>query len=135
MSTLKMVLHVQKILKITIQKNLSKFQEFAMKIFLVELLYNQTIFFLRFTVILLTILKLMILWNFILEFYLRYWSLLKLSCTHCILISVSLNLLYSNRLTKFNDVFQYFCEGKIPKINICAGLNYLFIHYNDYESF
>ena len=45
MSTLKMVLHVQKILKITIQKNLSKFQEFAMKIFLVELRYNQTIFF------------------------------------------------------------------------------------------
>ena len=52
MSTLKMVLHVEKTLKITIQKKLPKSQKFAGKLSAVEFRYSQTIF-LRFTVILL----------------------------------------------------------------------------------
>ena len=51
MSTLKMVLHVEKILKTTIQKKLQKSQKFARKISMTEFRYSQTIF-LRFTVIL-----------------------------------------------------------------------------------
>ena len=60
MSTLKKVLHVEKTLKATIQKNLSKSQKFARKIPVAEFCYTQTIFG-GFTVILLMILKLMIL--------------------------------------------------------------------------
>ena len=51
MSTLKMVLHVKKTLKTTIQKNLPKPQKFARKISVAEFRYSQIIF-LRFTVIL-----------------------------------------------------------------------------------
>ena len=49
MSALKMVLHVDKTLKTTIQKKLRKSQKFARKIFVVEFRYSQTIF-LQFTV-------------------------------------------------------------------------------------
>ena len=49
MSTLKMVLHVEKTLKTTIQKKLRKSQKFARKISVAEFRYSQTIF-LRFTV-------------------------------------------------------------------------------------
>ena len=49
MSTLKMVLHVQKTLKTTFQKKLRKYQKFARKIYVVEFRYSQTIF-LRFTI-------------------------------------------------------------------------------------
>ena len=49
MSTLKMVLHVEKTLKTTIQKNLQKSQKFARKISVTEFRYSQTIF-LRFAV-------------------------------------------------------------------------------------
>ena len=59
-----MVLHGEKTLKTTIQKNLWKPQKFARKAFVVEFRYSQPIF-LQFTVIALMILKLMILWNFI----------------------------------------------------------------------
>ena len=52
MSTLKMVLRVEKTLKITIQKKLRKSQKFARKISVSEFRYSQTIF-LRFTVTLL----------------------------------------------------------------------------------
>ena len=60
MSTLKMALHVEKTLKTTIQKNLSKSQKFARELSVAEFRYSQTIF-LRFTVILVTITRLMIL--------------------------------------------------------------------------
>ena len=49
MSTLKMVLHVEKTLKTTIQKKLQKSQKFARKISVAEFRYSQTIFW-RFTV-------------------------------------------------------------------------------------
>ena len=49
MSTLKMVLHVEKTLKNTIQKKLRKSQKFTRKIYVAEFRYNQIIF-LRFTV-------------------------------------------------------------------------------------
>ena len=49
MSTLKMVFHVEKTLKTTIQKKLRKSQKFARKTSMVEFRYIQT-FFLRFTV-------------------------------------------------------------------------------------
>ena len=49
MSTLKMVLHVEKTWKTTIQKELRKSQKFARKISVAEFRYSQTIF-LRFTV-------------------------------------------------------------------------------------
>ena len=49
MSTLKMVLHVEKTLKTTIQRKLRKSQKFAKKISVAEFRYSQTIF-LRFTV-------------------------------------------------------------------------------------
>ena len=49
MSTLKIVLHVEKTLKTTIQKKLQKSQKFARKISVAEFDYSQTIF-LRFTV-------------------------------------------------------------------------------------
>ena len=49
MSTLKMVLHIEKTLKTTIQKKLQKSQKFARKISVVDFRYSQTIF-LRFTV-------------------------------------------------------------------------------------
>ena len=49
MSTLKMVLHVEKTLKTTIQKKLRKSQKFTRKISVVEFHYSQNIF-LRFTV-------------------------------------------------------------------------------------
>ena len=51
MSTLKMVLHVEKTLKTTIQKKLPKSQKFARKISVAEFRYSQTIF-LRFKLIL-----------------------------------------------------------------------------------
>ena len=145
-------------MKTTTQKNLSKSQKFAKKISAVEFHYNQTIF-LRFKVILLMILKLMTLWNFNLKVYLRSWSLLNLNYTNCILISVSLNFLYSNRLiidilikiyyqfyfiifTFYHliiYIFYNFYEGKFAKIKIESmyktGLSYLFIHYNDYKIF
>ena len=60
MSILKMVLHVEKTLKTTIQKNLTKSQKFARELSVAEFRYSQTIF-LRFTVILLMIKRLMIL--------------------------------------------------------------------------
>ena len=60
MSILKMVLHVEKTLKTTIQKNLTKSQKFARELSVAEFRYSQTIF-LRFTVILLMITRLMIL--------------------------------------------------------------------------
>ena len=60
MSTLKMALHVEKTLKTTIQKNLSKSQKFARELSVAEFRYSQTIF-LRFTVILVMITRLMIL--------------------------------------------------------------------------
>ena len=60
MSTLKMVLHVEKTLKTTIQKNLPKPQKFARKIPMVEIRYSKTVF-LWFTVMLLLILELIIL--------------------------------------------------------------------------
>ena len=61
MSTLKMVLHDEKNLKTTIQKNdHPKSQKSARKVTVAEFRYRQTIF-LQFTVILLMILKLMIL--------------------------------------------------------------------------
>ena len=53
-------------------------------------------FSLQFTVIVLIILKLTILWNFILEIYLIFWSFLSLDCSRCILINASPNLLHSN---------------------------------------
>ena len=49
MSTLRMVVHVEKTLKTTIQKKLRKSQKFARKISVAEFRYSQTIF-LRFTV-------------------------------------------------------------------------------------
>ena len=49
MSTLKIVLHVEKTLKTITQKNLRKSQKFAMKLSMAEFRYSQTIF-LRFTV-------------------------------------------------------------------------------------
>ena len=49
MSTLKMVLHVEKILKTTIQKKLQKSQKFARKISMVKFCCSETIF-LQFTV-------------------------------------------------------------------------------------
>ena len=52
MSTLRMVLHDEKTLKITIEKMLRKSQKFARKIYLTEFRYSQTIF-LRFTLTLL----------------------------------------------------------------------------------
>ena len=54
MSTLKLVLHGEKTLKTTIQKNLSKSQKFARKasVAVFRFRYSQT-FFLRFTVTLL----------------------------------------------------------------------------------
>ena len=55
-----MVLNIEKVLKITIQKNLLKSEKLARKITVAELQYSQTIL-LRLTMILLTILKLMIL--------------------------------------------------------------------------
>ena len=70
MSTLKMVLHGEKTLKTTIQKNLSKSQKFARKVSVVEFRYSQTIF-LQFTVDLLTILKVMFMWNFIWELHIE----------------------------------------------------------------
>ena len=60
MSTLKIVLHVEKTLKTTIQKNLTKSQKFARELSVAEFRYSQTIF-LRFTVILVMITRLMIL--------------------------------------------------------------------------
>ena len=51
MPTLKMVLHVEKALKTTIQKKLRRSQKFARKIFVAQFRNNQTIFS-RFTVIL-----------------------------------------------------------------------------------
>ena len=51
MPTLKMVLHVEKTLKTTIQKKLRKSQKFARKIFVAEFRNSQTIFS-RFIVIL-----------------------------------------------------------------------------------
>ena len=75
MTTLKMVL------KTTIQKNLSKPQKFARKTSVAEFCCNQIIF-LRFTVTLLMILKLMIWRHFILKINLRLWSVLNLSCTY-----------------------------------------------------
>ena len=109
-----MVLLVAKTLKTTIQK---KSPKCARKIPVPEFRYSQTIFFLRFSVIVLMNLKLLILRNFILKLYLRSWFLLNLNCTHYILISVSPNFLYSNCLINFSDTFHYYCEGKIPKIN------------------
>ena len=44
MSTLKMVLHVEKTLETTTQKKLLKSQKLASKISVVEFRYNQTIF-------------------------------------------------------------------------------------------
>ena len=79
--------------------------------------------FWQFTVILLLILKLMILWNFISKLLLRPRSFLSLNCTHCIIISDSP---YSNRLINFSDIFYYFCESKFPKIkrlNRCIKLD------------
>ena len=55
-----MVLHGEKTLKTTIQKNLSKSQKFARQVTVAKFRYTQTIF-LQFTVTLLIILKLMIL--------------------------------------------------------------------------
>ena len=49
MSTLEIILHVEKTLKITIQKKLRKSQKFARKISVAEFRYSQTIF-LRFKV-------------------------------------------------------------------------------------
>ena len=49
MSTLKMVLHVEKVLKTTIQKHLSKSQKFARKISVVEFRYSQIINLRHFT--------------------------------------------------------------------------------------
>ena len=49
MSTLKMVLRVEKTFETTIQKKLQKFQKFAWKISVAEFCYSQTSF-LRFTV-------------------------------------------------------------------------------------
>ena len=49
MSTLKMLLHVEKTLKTTIQKKLQKSQKFAKKISVVDFRYSQTII-LRYTV-------------------------------------------------------------------------------------
>ena len=45
MSTLKMVLHVEKTLKTTIQKKLPKSQKFVRRIIVAEFSYCQTIFF------------------------------------------------------------------------------------------
>ena len=64
--------------------------------------------------------------NLILKLYLRSWSLHNLNCTHGILISLSPNFRYSYRLINSNDIFHYFCEGKIPKIkrlNQCVKLD------------
>ena len=67
MSTLKIVLHGEKTLKTTIQKNLSKSQKFAREVSVVEFRYSQIIF-LRLSVILL---MLMVLWNFILKLHIQ----------------------------------------------------------------
>ena len=88
-----------------------------------------------FCVILLMILKLLILRNFILKLYLRFWSLLNLNCTHCILISVWPNFLYSNHLSNFSDIFHYIPKNPKTELIYKAGSNYLFIHDNDYEIF
>ena len=106
-STLKMILHTEKAMKTTIQKNLlTKSPKSA------EFRCSEAIFF-RFTVILHMILKLVILWNFILKLYLRSWSLLN--CTHCILVSVSPNFLYYNCLISCSDLFHYFRDAKFQK--------------------
>ena len=65
-----MVLHGEKTFKTTIQKNLSKSQKFARKVTVAEFRYTQPIF-LQFTVTLLIILKLMILWNFIWKLHIQ----------------------------------------------------------------
>ena len=83
--------------------------------------------FLRLTIVLLMILKLMmILWNFIMKLYLTSWSLLNLNCTDWIAISVLPNFLYSSCLNNFSDIFHYFGEDKIPKfkwLNHCVKLD------------
>ena len=78
MSTLKMVLHVEKTLKTTIQKNLSKSQKFKRKISATEFRYSQTIF-LRFTVILRLILKFMM-FDGLLEILVSYQFKLHTLC-------------------------------------------------------
>ena len=65
-----MVLHDEKTLKTTIQKNLPKFQIFARKVTVTEFRYSQTIC-LQFPAILLMILKLLILWNFIWKLHIQ----------------------------------------------------------------
>ena len=62
-----MNLHAEKTLKTTIEKNLSNLKNVQEKyLWLSFVIVN------RFTVILLMILKLMILWNFILKIYFKY---------------------------------------------------------------
>ena len=74
-----MVWHGEKTSKTTTHKNLSKSQKFAGKLTVAEFRYSQ-ISFLQFTVILLMILKLMILWNFIWKLHIQspieqlWWS-------------------------------------------------------------
>ena len=123
-----MVLNFEKTLKTTIQKNLRKSQKFARKTSVAEFSFSQTIL-LQFTVIFILILKLMILWNFILKLYLRSWSLLNWSCPHCILISISANFPYSNHKINFSEIFHYFCcESKVPKLkrfNQCMKLDWI----------
>ena len=40
----------------------------------------------------------------------------QFNSTHCILISVSPNVLYYNCLISISDIFRYFSEGKVTKI-------------------
>ena len=110
-------------------ENLSKSQKLVSKISVVKFRYSQTIF-LWFTVILLMILKLMTLWNFVLKFNLRTWSLLNLNCTHCILINARPTFC-ANRLINFIDIFNSLFllrqNSKNQKTDPCMKLNCLFI--------
>ena len=67
-------------------------------------------------------LKLIILWNFILKLYLRFWAILNLLVNR-----VSPNFLH---LINFNDIFLWRQNSKNEKIKPIykIGINYLFIH-------
>ena len=90
MSTLKMVCMVKNLWKAPSRKNLSKFQKSAKKVSVAEFRDNHWWnLFLRFTVILIMILKLMILWNFIWKLLIQspvkqlWWSLFVKNLLTC----------------------------------------------------
>ena len=92
MSTLKMVLHVEKTLKTDIQKNLSKSHKYLWRCFVIvkpsfALHSNFTYDFEDYDLM-----------KLYLETLLEILVFSQCNCTHCILFSVSPNFLYSNRL-------------------------------------